>query len=65
MEIAIINSESKSDLDLLLNLAKKIGIKTKKLKKEEIEELGLHYAIQSARTQEYADTDRFMKSLRK
>ena len=65
MEIAIINSESKSDFDLLLNLAKKIGVKTKKLKKDEIEDLGLHYAIKSARTGEYVDTDKFIKSLRK
>ena len=55
MEAAIINSESKSDLVLLLNLAKKLGIKTKMLTKQEMEDIGLGYAMLEADRGEYVD----------
>jgi len=55
VEAAIINSESKSDLVLLLNLAKKLGIKTKMLTKQEMEDIGLGYAMLEADRGEYVD----------
>lgn len=65
MQTAIINSNSKSDLKLLLDLAKKIGVQTKVLTQAEIEEIGLVAAIKQGRTGEYVDTDSYLKKLRK
>ncbi len=65
MQTAIINSNSKSDLKLLLELAKKIGVQTKILTQTEIEEMGLANAIKQGRTGEYVDTSSYLKKLRK
>ena len=65
METVILNSKSKSDIKLLVDLAKKIGIKTRVLSESEIEEIGLSYAIEVGRTKQYVDTEKFMKKLRK
>ena len=65
MQTAIINSNSKSDLKLLLELAKKIGVQTKVLTQTEIEEMGLAKAIKQGRTGEYIDTSSYLKKLRK
>ena len=65
MKTAILQSNSEFDLKLLLDLAKKIGIKTKVLSNEDMEELGLVQAIHDGRTSEYVDTDDFIKKLRK
>ena len=62
MQTAILTSQSKSDLKLLLELAQKIGIKTKVLTHDEIEELGLILAIKDGRTGEYVDTDKYFPS---
>ena len=64
MQTAIINSNSKSDLKLLLELAKKIGVQTKVLTQTEIEEMGLAKAIKQGRTGEYIDTSSYLKKLR-
>jgi len=64
METAILTSRSKSDLKLLLELAQKIGIKTKVLTHEEIEELGIILAIKDGRTEEYVDTDKFLEKIK-
>ena len=65
MESAILTTTSKKDLQLLLDLAKKIGIKSKLLSKAEIEDLGLKQAIRKGRTGKYVDTDKFLKNLNK
>ncbi len=65
METVILNSKSKSDIKLLLDLAKIIGIKTRILSESEIEEIGLSYAIEEGRTKQYVDTEKFIKQLRK
>ncbi|MEI8137349.1 MAG: hypothetical protein WCH21_08505 [Bacteroidota bacterium] len=65
METAIINSNNKADIKLLLDLAKKIGVHTKVLSRKEIEEMGLSNAIKKGRTGEYIDTDAYLKKLRK
>jgi len=64
METAILTSRSKSDLKLLLELAQKIGIKTKVLTHEEIEELGIILAIKDGRTEKYVDTDKFLEKIK-
>ncbi|MGC9331961.1 MAG: hypothetical protein ACP5DZ_08825 [Bacteroidales bacterium] len=65
MDTVILNSDSKSDLKLLINLAKKLGIKAKFLSEEEKEEIGILNAIKQERTGEYVNTDNFVKKLRK
>lgn len=62
MNSAIITTESSNDLKLLLELAKKINIKTKLLSKEDEENFGLINAIKSGRTKDYIDTDKFLKA---
>ena len=64
MEGAILHTDSDKDLSLVLQLAKKLGISTKKLSKEEIEDYGLSSAISEGRTGEYIDTDSFLEELR-
>ena len=65
MQTAILRSQSKSDLKLLLELAQKIGIKTKIFSDEEIEEMGLALAIKDGITGKYADTEEFLEKLHK
>ena len=65
MQTVILNSDSESDLNLLIKLAKKIGIKTKVLSKTEMEEMSLVKAINEGKTGEYVDTDDFLNTLRK
>jgi hypothetical protein len=64
MEGAILQTDSSQDLELILQLAKKLGISAKKLSKDEIEEYGLSIAITEGKTGEYVDTEIFLKELR-
>jgi hypothetical protein len=48
----------------LIAVAEKMGIKTKYLSEEEIEDMGLGKAIMEGKTGEYIDTDEFLKSLK-
>jgi len=63
MNSAIITSESDKDLKLLLELAKKLNLKTKILSKEEQEDFGLAEAIRSGRTNKFVNTEEFVKKL--
>lgn len=65
METVVLKSDSKENLKLLTDLARKIGIKVKFLTKEEAEDIGLLSAILTGRTGEYVDTDVFIESLKK
>ncbi len=64
MEGVILHTDSSKDLELIIQLAKKLGISTKKLTRDEIEDYGLSIAINEGRTGEYIDTEIFMKELR-
>ncbi|MBI9037486.1 MAG: hypothetical protein JEY97_05065 [Bacteroidales bacterium] len=64
MQAAIINSNSKADLNLLLEIAKKLNINAKLLSETDIEEIGLLNAIKQGRTGEFVDTEQFLKKLR-
>ncbi len=64
MTTVLLSSESDSDLSLLIELAKKLGISIKKLSKEEVEDIGLSFAIKKGRTGEFIDTDSFLKEIR-
>lgn len=65
MQTVILNSDSKTDLKLLLDLAKKIGIESRVLSETEMEEIGLVNSIRLGRTGEYVDNKTFLEKLRK
>lgn len=65
MESAIVTTNSKNDMQLLLALAKKIGIKSKLLTKEQLEDIGLKAAIDKGRTGKFISSEKFMKNLEK
>ena len=65
MQTAILNSNSKADLNLLLEIAKKLNIKAKLITEIDIEEIGLANAIKQDRTGEFVDTNNFLKKFRK
>lgn len=65
MESVILTTESKRDLQLLIFLAKKMGMKGKVLTEEQLEDLGLKNAIKKGRTGKFIDTKKFLKNLNK
>ncbi len=65
METVMLQGNSKTELKLLTDLAKKIGIKVKYLSEEEKEDLGLLQAVKEGRTGKYADTDSYLQKLKK
>lgn len=65
MQTVILKSNSESDLKLLTDLAKKIGVNTKVLSESDVEEIGLSFAIKLGRTKEYINTEKFINKLRK
>jgi len=64
MKTAILSGESESDIKLIIELANKLGIKTKVLTEEDTEDLAMVYAIEKGKTGEYVDLQEFIKSLR-
>lgn len=64
MQTVVLKSNSKSELKLLTDLAKKIGIQVKYLSEAELEDLGMINAIKKGRTKEFVDTDDFIKKIR-
>ncbi len=64
MKIALFTSEKEADLQLLLELANRLGIKTRVLDEEEMEDLGLVHAIEAGKTGEFVDTEDYLKKLR-
>jgi hypothetical protein len=65
MSTILLQSKSKNDLNLLLEIAKKFGIKAKILTESEIEDVGLGNAINEGKTGKFIDTESFLKKLRK
>ncbi|MCP5063971.1 MAG: hypothetical protein GY936_16130 [Ignavibacteriae bacterium] len=65
MNNALLTSGSNKDLKLLFELSKKIGLKSKLLTEEQVEELCLANAIKKGRTGSFVDTDKFLSSLSK
>jgi len=64
MESAIISGKSKKDIQLLIAIAEKMGIRAKFLTKDELEDIGMAKAIKQGETGELIDTDEFLRSLR-
>ncbi|MFZ4525679.1 MAG: hypothetical protein ACOYOE_09050 [Chlorobium sp.] len=63
MQKAVLESESVSDLKLLLDLAKKLGIQSKFSSVSKVEEIGMANAIKIGRTNECIDTNEFLKKI--
>jgi len=63
MEGALLHTESNKDLNLILLLAKKLGISARKLSKEELEDFGLSIAMDEGRTGEYVSTEEILNLL--
>lgn len=65
METLILSGDKKADIKLIAGIARKFGLKTRKLKIAEIEDIALLKAIKNGETGEYADTIEVVNSLRK
>jgi hypothetical protein len=65
MQAMILNSESKSDFKLILEMANKLDVRTTILSDEEIEDFGLANAIKIGETGEYIDVDLYLEKLTK
>ncbi|MCL6101940.1 MAG: hypothetical protein M1292_05535 [Bacteroidetes bacterium] len=65
METVVLHGNSKTDLKLLTDLAKKIGITVKYLNDDEMEDISLSNAIKKGRTGKFVDTNNFIEKLSK
>lgn len=65
MQTVVINSSNKSDLELLLNLAKKLGMGTKTLSKSEREDWTLVQKIEDGMKSPVVSRKSVMKALGK
>jgi len=65
METVVLRSNSKENLKLITDLAKKIGVTVKYLRDEEKEDIGLAVAIKKGRTGKFIDTDNYIEILGK
>jgi hypothetical protein len=65
MQTALLTGSSKAEFSLLIELAKKLGIKTTLLSEDELEDMGLAKAMKEGRTGEFVNTESFLKRLKK
>ena len=63
MELLIKNIESREDLKLFTELAKRPGLKTSKLSLQEKEEIGLATAVEKSRKTGYVSDESILKTL--
>lgn len=63
METVVLISNSKTNLKLLTDIAKKIGVSVKYLTEDEKEDIGMLTAIKKGRTGTYIDTDKYLEKL--
>lgn len=63
MESVVLHSNSKENLKLITNLAKKIGVTVKYLTEEEKEDMGLVNAIKKGQTVKFINTDSYIEKL--
>jgi hypothetical protein len=64
MESLLLQSESKKDIKMLAELAKKVGLKAYFMSKDDMEDIGLAKAMKKGRTGEYVNTDAYLKKLK-
>jgi molybdenum cofactor biosynthesis enzyme MoaA len=65
MDTVVLQGDSKDDLDLLVALAKKLGINVRVLDEQMVEEEALIYAIKKGKTGETVDVQGFIDELKK
>lgn len=65
MQTILLNSDSKSNLKLLAEMAKKIGVKVKFLSEDDLEDMGMLKAMKQGRTNKTISSQEFVKQLRK
>jgi hypothetical protein len=65
MQTLVLNGESASDIKLIAEIAKKMGLKAKILSEDEKEDIGMLNAIKKGRTKKYVDAESFISKLRK
>jgi len=65
METLILTGDKKSEMNLIGEIARKFGIKTRKLSMEDMEDIGLLKAIKDGETGEYVNTNQFLDSIRR
>ena len=65
METVVLHSNSKENMKLISDLARKIGVTVKYLTDEDKEEIGMVNAIKKGRTGEFVDTEDFLEKLSK
>ena len=65
METLILTGDKKSEMNLIVEIARKFGIKTRKLSIEDMEDIGLLRGIKDGETGEYVNTNEFLDSIRR
>lgn len=65
MQTLVLKSDSASNIKLIAEIAKKMGIKAKILTDEEKENIGMLNAIMKGKTGQYIDNEDFVKMLKK
>ncbi|MDT3738438.1 MAG: hypothetical protein RO257_02925 [Candidatus Kapabacteria bacterium] len=65
METLVLTGNSKSNITLIMNIAKKLGIDDKKINSDDLEDSGLLFAMKKGKTGEFVETDKFIQDLRK
>ncbi len=63
MQAVLLQTDIKSDLKLLIELALKLGVNVKTLSNEEIEDLSIENAIKTGATNEFIDIDNYLIKL--
>ena len=63
METIGLSGESKSDMKLLLEMARKLGVRGRKLSNPEIEDVGLIKAINEGASGDHIDANKYLKKL--
>lgn len=64
METLLLQSKSKKDMKIFADLAKKVGLKTKFITHEHLEDIGLANAMKKGKTGEYINTETYLKKLK-
>ena len=65
MQTLVLKSDSASNIKLIAQIAKKMGVKAKIFTDEEKEDIGLLNAIMKGKTSQYVNNEDFVKRLRK
>jgi hypothetical protein len=65
MQSLLISANAKADLNILIELAKRLGLTSKILTEEELEEIGLLKAMEEGRKTKFVPRTEIMKTLQK